>query len=305
MSELHPKLIEWKTNGEMKPVLSGSFEVFCRQIGNPNADSEHTALILHGFPESSFSYHSVIEGLKTFFDRIILFDFLGFGQSDKPIKHHYNIIEQAQIALNVWQSYGVKGGHLIAHDMGDSVAAELITLSNNKKTGDGFRNDLQSVTFTNGGMVIELAQLRILQKLMLNPILGPLLSKLSRYKVFKQQVFSANGNKSLAESDIEIMWLAFRSGNGNKIGHKLIQYINDRYRYQNSRWLPALKETTIPIHLCWGELDAVAPIAIAEKLMKDICPKATFTRMDNTGHFCQMDNPDKWIESVLNYYRVN
>ena len=154
-------------------------------------------------------------------------------------------------------------------------------------------------------MIIELSKLRILQKLTLNPILGPVLSKLSSYKAFKQQVNSANGNKSLVESEIEIMWSAFRSGNGKIIGHRLIQYINDRYRYQNSRWLPALKETTIPIHLCWGELDSVAPIAIAEKLNNGTCPNSHFTRMSETGHFCQLDNPEKWIESVLNFYRAD
>ena len=304
MSELHPNLIEWKTGGEMQTVLSGSFEIFCRQIGNPNADSNKTVLLLHGFPESSYSYHRVIDGLIPFFDRIVLFDFLGFGLSDKPINHHYNIFEQAQIALDVWQSYGIKGGHLIAHDMGDTVTNELMFLANTG-IGNWFSDGFQSVTFTNGGMIIELSKLRILQKLTLNPILGPVLSKLSSYKAFKQQVNSANGNKSLVESEIEIMWSAFRSGNGKIIGHRLIQYINDRYRYQNSRWLPALKETSIPIHLCWGELDSVAPIAIAEKLNNDTCPNSHFTRMSETGHFCQLDNPEKWIESVLNFYRAD
>jgi len=302
MSELHPNLIEWKTGGEMKSVLSGSFKIFCKHIGNPNADADKTVLLLHGFPESSYSYHRVIKGLNTFFDRIILFDFLGFGSSDKPLNHTYSLKEQARIALEVWKSYGVKGGHLIAHDMGDSVATELVALAN-ARIGDWFPNGLQSVTFTNGGMVIELAELRILQKLMLNPILGPFLSKLSKYKVFKQQVYSANGSLQLNESEIKIMWSAFRSGNGKIIGHRLIQYINDRHRYQNSRWLPALKETTIPIHLCWGELDSVAPIAIAEKLSNDICRDACFTRMSETGHFCQMDNSEKWIKSVLRYYQ--
>jgi len=97
MSELHPNLIEWKTGGEMKSVLSGSFKIFCKHIGNPNADADKTVLLLHGFPESSYSYHRVIKGLNTFFDRIILFDFLGFGLSDKPLNHTYSLKEQAQI----------------------------------------------------------------------------------------------------------------------------------------------------------------------------------------------------------------
>ncbi|MDP6339815.1 MAG: hypothetical protein QF842_05755 [Candidatus Marinimicrobia bacterium] len=63
---------------------------------------------------------------------------------------------------------------------------------------------------------------------------------ISQYKAFKQQVYSANGNDQLEESEVETMWAVFRGGNGKKIGHQLIQYLNDRYQYQNSRWLPAL-----------------------------------------------------------------
>ncbi|MBN4081181.1 alpha/beta hydrolase [Caldithrix abyssi] len=303
MPDLPQYLIDWRNGGETISVLSGKFQVFCKQFGDENADSGKTALLLHGFPESSYSYHRVIDGLKSYFDRIILFDFLGFGLSDKPLKHSYSLIEQAKISLEVWRSYGVKGAHLIAHDMGDSVATELIALSNEGKTGDWFSDGFQSVTFTNGGIVVELAQLRTLQKLLLKPWVGPLLSRLSRYGVFKQQVYSANGSQELDESEIAEMWTAFRSGNGKRIGHLLIQYIYDRYQYQNSRWLPALKETKIPIHLCWGKLDAVAPIIIPERLINDICPTAIFTPMANTGHFCQLDHPEKWLESILNFYR--
>jgi|SaaInlV_100m_DNA_3_1039692.scaffolds.fasta_scaffold01355_7 pimeloyl-ACP methyl ester carboxylesterase len=305
MSQFNQNLNEWQKSGEMKSVLSDNFEVFCKIIGNKNADANKTALLLHGFPESSYSYHRVVEGLQSNFDRIILFDFLGFGMSDKPLDHNYNMMEQAQIALEVWESLGVKGGHLIAHDMGDSVATELVALSNERKIGNWFSDGFQSITFTNGGMVIELAELRVMQKLMLNPILGPLLSRISQYKAFKQQVYSANGSDRLDETEVETMWTAFRSGNGKKIGHFLINYLNDRYTYQNIRWLPALKDTTLPIHLCWGELDAVAPIAIPEKLVNNICPDASFTRMTETGHFCQMDNPDKWLKSILDYYQKN
>lgn len=302
---MQSQLALWQKSGEMRSVQFGAYEVFCKQVGDEHASSDKTLLLLHGFPESSYSYHQVVDGLRSQFDRIILFDFLGFGLSDKPINHHYNLMEQAQITLDVWESYGIKGGHLIAHDMGDSVATELVALANDYKIGDWFSDGFQSITFTNGGMVIELSELRILQKLMLNSIFGPFLSRISQYRTFKQQVYSANGSDQMEEIEVKSMWTAFRSGNGNKIGHRLIQYINDRYRYQNTRWLPALRETTIPIHLCWGEFDNVAPLSIAEKLMADICPKATFTTMPNTGHFCQMDHPNEWLKSILQYYQNN
>ena len=48
--------------------------------------------------------------------RIVLFDFPGFGQSDKPADYSYSLFEQADVALEVWRSLGVSGGHLLGHD---------------------------------------------------------------------------------------------------------------------------------------------------------------------------------------------
>ena len=63
-------------------------KVFCKDCGNPAAPPDRTLLLLHGFPESSFSFHKVVEGLAKLFDRVVLFDFLGYGLSDKPIANY-------------------------------------------------------------------------------------------------------------------------------------------------------------------------------------------------------------------------
>ena len=70
-------------------------------------------------------------------------------------------------------------------------------------------------------------------------------------------------------------------------------------RFQNVRWLPALKATTIPIKICWGDADSVAPIEVARHLKNEVCPKATLVEIEGLGHFGQLENPQAWLKGVL------
>ena len=58
--------------------------------------------------------------------RLILFDFLGYGYSDKPRPHSYSLFEQAALAEAVAEHLGVREVILVAHDMGSSVALVLL-----------------------------------------------------------------------------------------------------------------------------------------------------------------------------------
>ncbi len=92
-------------------------------MGNPKAVADNTLLLIHGFPESSYSYHAVVDGLMERFDRIILFDMLGYGLSDKPTEGYtYSLFEQADTVLEVWKHFGISGGHMLSHDMGDRLS---------------------------------------------------------------------------------------------------------------------------------------------------------------------------------------
>lgn len=81
-----------------------------------------------------------------------------------------------------------------------------------------------------------------------------------------------------------------------------IKYLNDRKQFEKTRWLPALKQTQLPVHICWGDEDAVAKVAMAHYLKKHICKNASLTIMKGLGHFCQLGSPQKWVEYVLAFY---
>ena len=285
------KLIDWKKLGGYHLLGLGSTRVFSLSFGDPNAPAHKTLLLLHGFPESSYSFHAVLEGLLKHFKRIVLFDFVGFGWSDKPgDSFSYSLMEQTDMVLNLWTKLGVSGGHLIAHDMGNSVATELAARQVQGQFPPAFKKGILSYTLTNGSVVLKFANLRITQKLLLS-LWGASLKWISSYSLFRHQIKSAHGNSNLAEEEIQLLWEGNCIQEGHRKNHLTIKYIKDRRRFEKSRWLPALQQLAVPIHLCWGMDDTVANVQIPKYLKEHICPQARLTLMQNVGHFCQLDQP--------------
>lgn len=311
---MSPELAHWQATGRMVDLPNSTLRVFAMQYGDAEAAAADTALLLHGFPESSYSWHKVVDGLQQRFSRIVLLDMPGYGFSDKPSRgYSYSLIEQADVVLQVWLALGVSGGHVISHDMGTSVLTELLARQVAgylpRYSNGGFDQRFQSVTFTNGSMVLRLAQLRAMQKLMLSP-LGPSISRFASYSLFRRTVQSAHGveapaTQALSESDIGHLWQSCMMQNGHQKNHLLISYLHDRKRFEQSRWLPALRlaAKTMPVHICWGDADRVAQVKMARYLKESICPEATLTEMPGVGHFCQLGSPDIWLSSILPFYR--
>lgn len=295
----------WKNSGSFIRTPLFGHKVFALDLGDSSAAAEETLLLIHGFPESSYSYHKVVDGLLTHFKRVVLFDFIGYGYSDKPRTNYtYSLFEQADVALEVWKQLGVTGGHLLSHDMGDSVATELAARDAAGNLPAWFNHGFQSYTFTNGSMVLDLADLRLGQKILLSRF-GGVFSKLSTEAVFNQQAQSAHGNSGLGKQDLKDMWLQCTEKDGHRLNHKIIQYLKDRRRFEKIRWLPSLSKLKQPVHFCWGDADAVAKVAMAHHLKDNVCPQATLTLMPNVGHFCQLSDPQVWLESVTRFYRSN
>src|SRR5262245_42749831 len=126
-------------------------------------------LVLHGFPSSSRDFLPALPVLAAR-RRVIVHDHLGFGYSDKPVDYSYSLLEQAEVALELWRSLGVTRGHLLAHDYGTSVATEILA----RKDRGLASLDVASVTFCNGSVYQELASITPSQRLLKSRVAGPI-----------------------------------------------------------------------------------------------------------------------------------
>lgn len=179
-------------------------------------------------------------------------DHLGFGLSSKPRKHKYSLIEQAKIALELWQVLGIESAHVVAHDYGTSLATELIALKQ-----DGFEPvQLQSVVLSNGSILIEQAHLRRIQKLLRNRYTGPITAYLANFQTFRQNLHQVTTTR-ISGRDMRVLWSLLVSDNGKMRIPAISKYLDERHTYRD-RWVGAFRDTSLPITLLWGKEDPIA-----------------------------------------------
>ncbi|HPW33252.1 MAG TPA: alpha/beta fold hydrolase, partial [Arenimonas sp.] len=99
-------LEHWKTSGHYFKWREHS--IFYQDQGKGDA-----LLCLHGFPTASYDWQRIWPSLAKHF-RVIGFDLLGFGFSDKPRRHRYSILEQADIVAGLLASLNIRRTHILA-----------------------------------------------------------------------------------------------------------------------------------------------------------------------------------------------
>ena len=286
---------EWKSKGEFITVNDRKLFVIDTSSFFSTEDQvpSKTMVVLHGYPTSSYDYYKVLPELSKHY-RVIIHDHLGFGFSDKPLDYSYSLLDQADLALQLWQLLGVKKVHLLAHDYGTSVATEIIARNNNHE----LIIEIEKLTLCNGSMHIELSQLRTIQKLLKNKWLGKYVAKLTTYAIFSKNLRNVYFDKTkVSNNELKDMWMQLEYNEGRKVIHKLSQYINERYTYWN-RWIGALKETNLQTNIVWAKNDPVAVPAIARLIATEISNNKLFW-IENTGHFPMLENPDEWLNCIL------
>ena len=286
---------DWKSKGEFITVNDRKLFVIDTSsfFSSDNKIPTETMVILHGYPTSSYDYYKVLPELSKHY-RVIIHDHLGFGFSDKPLDYSYSLLDQADLALQLWQLLGVKKVHLLAHDYGTSVATEIIARNNNHE----LTIEIEKLTLCNGSMHIELSQLRTIQKLLKNKWLGKYVPKLTTYAIFSKNLRNVYFDKTkVSNNELKDMWMQIEYNEGRKVIHKLSQYINERYTYWN-RWIGALKETNLQTNIVWAKNDPVAVPAIARLIATEISNNKLFW-IENTGHFPMLENPDEWLNCIL------
>jgi pimeloyl-ACP methyl ester carboxylesterase len=93
--------------------------------GSRGEEPRAPLLVLHGFPGSSYDWQQTLAELSQT-RRVVLFDFPGFGFSDKPERYSYSLFEQTDVVEALCERLGLDRPHVVAHDMGVSVACELV-----------------------------------------------------------------------------------------------------------------------------------------------------------------------------------
>jgi pimeloyl-ACP methyl ester carboxylesterase len=242
---------EWWRGGDRERI--GDHEIFVRLEGDGR-----WVTLLHGFPTSSYDWEPIVPALVDAGHRLLMFDFLGFGDSDKP-RGSYSLLAQADIVRGLWAAHGVESTAVVAHDYGLSIGQELLAARDPQVT---------RMAFLNGGAFPHLHRAQRVQKLLRKPVVGAQIAKRMNEKAFAdglRKVFSETHQPTDAE--LHEHWLSLAKRDGGPIFHELIRYIDDRLANE-ARWTGAIGSPGVPLAFVWGEADPVSGAHMLEEIRR-------------------------------------
>jgi pimeloyl-ACP methyl ester carboxylesterase len=285
MAELNARVRAWRESGSDEEFRGRRIHLFERGGGGP------LILFLHGFPSSSYDWRLLLDQETE--HAVLAADFLGFGLSEKPRDHHYTLHWQADLVEELVRRHaGGKDVFMVAHDMGTSVANELMA-----RDIDGELDmDLIGVLLLNGSMVQDAASPTLGQRLLRSPI-GPLFSRLSSERFFRQQFGSIfSPGHPLTEEEAEDQWALICAGGGRTLNHKTIAYMEERFEHAE-RWHGAIRDWPGPVSLAWGMVDPVATGKVLDAVLA-LRSAAPVTRFEDLGHYPQIEDPGRVAGSL-------
>ena len=285
-----PDVLAWLRSGSLHDV--GGRQIFVIDT-DPQAAHGRTVLILHGFPGSSYDWHAVLP-LLTSTVRVVALDLLGFGLSDKPPDASYTLGDQADLVETIAERVGVRSCVIAAHDMGDTVAAELLHRRNHNAT-----RSLQITTciLTNGSIFIDLAQLSTGQLTLLDLPDEPLAAALPAELLGAGLASTFAADRPAPAQEIEAMTALVAHNGGDLLLPRLIRYIEERRRLQ-ARWTAALVDYDGPLIAVWGEQDPIAVVAMTDRLQA-LRPATEVVRWGDVGHWPSLEAPQRLADLIL------
>jgi len=263
--------------------------VFVRREG-----SGDVLVCVHGFPTSSWDFEPMWSSLTARFD-VVASDLIGLGRSAKPDRP-LPVSLQASVIEELVASLGITEAHLLAHDLGDTVAQELLA---RQLDGDAFVR-WRSCVWLNGGLFPEMHRPRPIQRLLASP-LGKAVARLSSERTFRKNMTRVCSDvHPPSEEFLQGSWDLLNEDGGRRMLPRLIRYMGER-REQRARWVGALQANAVPQRLINGARDPVSGRHAADRY-RELVPNADVVMLDEAAHYPHVEQPERVLKAFYEFH---
>ncbi|GIW44803.1 MAG: putative hydrolase LipZ [Candidatus Binatia bacterium] len=280
---------EWGRRGHFCTLAEGH-RIFAVQEG-----SGPDVVLVHGFPSTSHDFAAALPEIVGLNRRVLTWDHLGFGFSDKPTDPavSYSLLDQARRAGEIVAAHGVRRARVIGHDMGLTIAVEMLCLQHEGK----LPFEIEALVMCNGSHLIELARLTPLQYALMTDEGAAEFARTYDPERFAQGFRFLWADPSRTP-DVDIRAIAYWIpwNEGLQVIGRIARYNIERRTYAK-RWREIFTRIKIPMRVVWGEFDPIAVPAIGEKLAE--MARTHCWIMRNVGHYPQMEAPSDWVDLVM------
>jgi haloalkane dehalogenase len=259
-------------------------------------------VLMHGFPDNLQIYDQLIPHLVAAGRRVVTFDFLGFGASDKPAGANYSFKQQQNDLEAVVEALHLAKIVPVGHDAGGPAAINFAIDHPDRITSLCLLNTFYAATPT-----IRLPELI---ELFANPSLKALAEAITQSPEqfafvlrFQQKRFletlpeeqKATFEAILAPIINNNFNFGRQAGSGPAFAQMTAQVYEEVTR--NTQRLPDLEAIDIRVKLIWGNTDLNLNTGVAEDFQSHL--KHASLLVLSAGHWPQIDTPEQVAKEML------
>lgn len=243
-------------------------------------------VLLHGFPSSSQDWDIVGERLAQDY-RILQFDFLGYGGSDKPRTASYSAYRQSSLASDIIRARCSGPSIIVGHDLGGIILQILLT-------GQFGAPDtlVRQAVFMNSSVYADLYRPTLSQRLLTTPIIGGLVARAMSEKTFQKGVQMTGGeHKDRLREETSRMWQDFAANEGKLLAPKHLVYMQERADAAKDLETAMEQFDSARLAFLYGDADPVSGLHQLAHI-KSRLPAAHSRQLEGLGHFPMLEDPD-------------
>jgi pimeloyl-ACP methyl ester carboxylesterase len=259
-------------------------------------------VLLHGFPELSYSWRHQLPALADAGYRAVAPDLRGYGESDRPAGvDAYAIPRLVGDVVGLVRALGHERAHVVGHDWGGSIAWATAARAPEVVRSLSVLNAPHPVASAEARQIPE--QQRLSWYMLLFQFVDVAEEWLSRddFASLRRFVFETAASDTFDEADRETFVSALRAPGA--LTAALNYY---RANIPPESWLrppPDLPPITVPTLVVWGMADAyISPLVLERSLAKVEGPLEVH-RLEGVSHWVQQEAPEEVNRRLVSFLR--
>ena len=281
----------FRKGADMKTVLDRDVIVDGVRIAYRDGEGGGRPVVLvHGTPSHSYIWREVIPPLESEGYRLLAFDLLGYGRSERPLDRDTSVAAQARILERLLDFWGVEQADIVGHDIGGATAM-IFTVSKPERVGRLLLIDTVSYDSwpSETWQKIIRDHLHEYHRMTLEEFRQMMVRQLTMTVCCKERM-----SKDVLEAYLAP--LAGEMGKASFFTHQVNHY-DSHYTEEITK---DLKDLTVPVRILWGAEDEWQPVSYAKRLARDI-PGAGLSIIPEAGHFVMEDAPEKVVTEIRDF----
>jgi len=273
-------------------VQRGSFHISAREYPG----EEPTIVLMHGFPDTLHLYDRLVPWLSPS-RRVVTFDFLGWGASDKPAGYPYTAANQVGDLDAVIEQLKLEHVVLVAHDASGPPAIDWALANADRVAGLVLLNTYYCIMPTlrppEAILLFSTPLVRNAARAVSKAFHNWLFQKLYWWQVGRFMREAAD-----REEFLPLLYQQFAAAPSAqpaffRLNEDLLSTVRDR-----TKRIPQMKAFSRPVRIIFGASDPYLNVGVARRF-HELFPTSELFLLPGAYHYVQIDEPEQVAHLLL------